>query len=158
MSNDVRRHALLLTILLGCGNADAATVEFTETGTEVPTQSGDKVTLANGNVLMTHSQSHASPVNDKTGEQTSEWCSYDWLLDAKAVLVQFVGHCTRVYDSGDLMWISITGTKAEVSEFTILGGTGKFAGASGGGTTTVTSMRGDGLVNTFKNVGTLTTK
>lgn len=53
MSNDVRRHALLLTILLGCGNADAATVEFTETGTEVPTQSGEKVTLANCNVLMT---------------------------------------------------------------------------------------------------------
>jgi hypothetical protein len=160
MWSNARHAALSLTIASCCvaAFASAATEQFSETGHEVTTQPGDTITLANGNVLVTHSQSHASPVNDKTGEQTSEWCNFDSLLDARNVLVEFVGYCTRVYDSGDIMWISIAGKSAEASEFTILGGTGRFAGATGSGTTRVVSARGDGRENTFKNVGTLTTK
>src|SRR5512143_1936839 len=150
--------ALAIGLCCVAAFADAATEQFSETGHEVTTQPGDRVALANGNVLVTHSQSHASPVNDKTGEQTSEWCNFDSLLDAKDVLVEFVGYCTRVYDSGDLMWISIAGKTAEASEFRILGGTRKFAGATGSGTSRLISTRGDGRENTFKNVGTLTTR
>jgi hypothetical protein len=155
-----RPPAVFLTIVFCCvaGLADAAAEQFSETGREVTTQTGDRVALANGNILVTHAQSHASPVDDKTGVQTSEWCNFDSLLDAKETLVQFVGYCTRVYDGGDLMWISITGKSAEASEFTILGGTGKFAGATGGGTSKVISTDRDGRENTFKNIGTLTTK
>jgi hypothetical protein len=160
MGSNARRAALSLTIAACCAAAfaGASTEQFAETGHEVTTEVGDRIPLANGNVLVTHSQSHASPVNDNTGVQTSEWCNFDSLLDAKDVLVEFVGYCTRVYDSGDLMWISIAGRSAEASEFTILGGTGRFAGATGSGTTRVVSVRGDGRENTFKNVGTLTTK
>jgi hypothetical protein len=160
MWSNVRGTALSLTIAACCATAfaGAATEQFAETGLELTTEVGDRIPLANGNVLVTHSQSHASPVNDRTGEQTSEWCNFDSLLDTKDVLVEFVGYCTRVYDSGDLMWISIRGKSAEASEFTILGGTGRFAGATGGGTTRVVTVRGDGRENTFRNVGTLTTK
>ncbi len=150
--------ALAIGLCCVAAFADAATEQFSETGHEVTTQPGDRITLANGNVLVTHSQSHASPVNDRTGEQTSEWCNFDSLLDAKDVLVEFVGYCTRVYDNGDPMWISVTGKSAEASGFTILGGTGRFAGATGGGTTRVTSARVDGREDTFKNVGSLTTR
>jgi hypothetical protein len=108
---------------------------------------------------MTNAQSHESIVNDKTGEQSSEWCNFDSLLDEKGALVQYVGYCTRIHDNGDLMWSSFTGTTAEApSPFTIIGGTGRFSGAAGSGITTTTSTRGDGLGTTFKNVGTLTVK
>jgi hypothetical protein len=40
----------------------------------------------------------------------------------------------------------------------VLGGTGKYGGATGGGTSKMTSERGDGYASTYKITGSITTK
>ena len=146
-----------LTVSLWCTIADAATVPVSETGYDVTTRVGEKIELPSGNVLMVNALGHETIVDDKTGEQSSEWCSYDSLLDGKGAYLHWLNHCTRVYDNGDVLWSTAVGDGTDTSTYTWTGGTGKFAGATGGGTSTTTSTRTDGRATTFKNVGTLTT-
>jgi len=149
---------LPLTIFLWCGDANAATVSVAETGYDVTTRLGERIELPNGNVLMVNALGHETIVDDKTGEQSTEWCSYDSLLDRKGTYLHWLNHCTRVYDDGDVLWSTAVGDGTDTSTYTWTGGTGKFSGATGGGTSTTTSTRTDGRASAFKNVGTLTTK
>jgi len=116
------------------------------------------MTLPNGNVVLVNALGHETIMNDKTGEQSCEWYSYDALLDAKGTYLHYISYCTRVYDDGDVLWSTAVGDNADTGTFTWAGGTGKYTGATGGGTTTTTSTRSDGRATKFKNVGTLTTK
>ena len=151
--------AISATVLLAsAASAVAGTESLSETGYDVTTRLGERITLPNGNALIVNALSHETIVNDKTGEQASEWCSYDTLQDAKGAVLHYLSYCTRIYDDGDVLWSTAVGDDAVTSKFTIAGGTGKFSGATGGGVTTTPSMRGDGRGTTFKNVGTLTTK
>jgi hypothetical protein len=150
-----------LTIVL-CGAATtavAATEQMSATGYNVLTKQGEKITLPNGTVIMTGAQDHSSLVNDKTGEQTSEWCYFDSWLDNKGATKAFTGHCSHFYDNGDVLFVAVTGTTNDQPlTWTVIGGTGKFVGASGGGTTKYTSERSDGYAATYKATGTITTK
>jgi len=145
---------------VSCGamSANAGPEPLSETGYDVTTRTGETIVLPNGNTVIINALAHETIVNDKTGEQASEWCSYDTLQDPKGAFLHYLSYCTRVYDDGDVLWSTAVGDNAETTRFTIAGGTGKFAGATGGGLTTTTSMRRDGRSTTFKNVGTLTTK
>jgi len=151
---------LILTAMLGCiGVASyAGTEPLSETGYDVTTRTGEKIVLPNGNSLTINALSHETIVNDKTGEQSSEWCSYDGLLDPKGHYLHYLSYCTRVYDNGDVLWSTASGDNDDTSQFTFAGGTGKFVGATGNGETTTTSTSIDGRATTFKNIGTLTTK
>ncbi len=151
----------LLTTVLCCiaVAANAATEQLSLTGYDVVTKLGEKETLQNGMIIVVGEQDHASIVNDKTGEQTSQWCNYDYWPDAKGMPTHSVGHCTIFYDNGDLAFIATTGsTNDQPLSWTVLGGTGKYVGATGGGTSKMTSMRSDGYAATFKASGTVTTK
>jgi hypothetical protein len=151
----------LLTTVLCCAasGSNAATEQFSATLYDVVTKLGEKETLQNGTVIVVGEQDHASIVNDKTGEQTSQWCNYDYWPDPKGMPTHSVGHCTVFYDNGDLAFIATTGTTNDQPvTWTVLGGTGKYAGATGGGTSKMTSMRSDGYAATFKASGTITTK
>ena len=63
--------------------AQAATEQLVATGYNVVTKLPEKITLPNGSVIMVGAQGHASIVNDKTAEQTSQWCNIDTWVDAK---------------------------------------------------------------------------
>ena len=128
--------------------AQAATEQLVATGYNVVTKLPEKITLPNGSVIMVGAQGHASIVNDKTAEQTSQWCNIDTWVDAKGAQTHAVGHCSVFYDSGDVVWVSVTQTTTDQPvTWTVLGGVGKYAGATGGGTSKVTSRRSDGYAD-----------
>jgi hypothetical protein len=63
------------------------------------------------------------------------------------------------YDNGDVLSVAITGAAADQPlTWVVLGGTGKYAGATGGGASKLVSRRGDGYAGTYKATGTITTK
>jgi hypothetical protein len=150
---------IALAVSFAALGAHAATEQLSITGYNVVTKLGEKVTLPNGSVINVGVEGHASLVNDKTGEQTSQYCSYDEWVDGKGSVVSSTGHCAVFYDSGDALWIGLAGAAPDQPlTWTVLGGTGKYAGASGGGTSKLVSTRGDGYAGAYKATGTLTTK
>jgi hypothetical protein len=155
--------AVALTLTVGfsflASTALADTQQLSITAYGVQTKLPEKVPLPNGKSVMVGGVSQSSLVNDKTGEVTSQWCNGDEFPDAKGAVMASVGHCTVFYDNGDVVWISYSGGAVDQpGKWTVIGGTGKYAGATGSGTFTNTSQRGDGYAGTQKSTGTLTTK
>jgi len=150
-----------LTVIL-CGaavSAGAATEQLSITGYSVVTKLGEKETLPSGMAIEVGQQTYTGLVNDKTGETTSQYCNGDSWPDEKGAPKYLVAHCSVFYDNGDILWISITGTTNDKPlTWMVLGGTGKYAGATGGGTSKLASQRSDGYSGTYKSTGTLTTK
>ena len=70
-------------------------------------------------------------------------CSGTNLYDAKNMLVEGAGSCSAVDADGDIWWIWYHNTSSE-RRWTIIGGTGKYAGMTGSGTTTVLGASPDG--------------
>jgi hypothetical protein len=152
---------MILTALLCCVafGASAATEQLTLTAYSTVTKLGEKITLPNGSVIMSGQQTYTAVVNDKTGEQTSQFCDGDQWVNDKGAPQHEVAHCSVFYDNGDILWISIIGTTNDQPlTWAVLGGTGKYAGATGGGTSKMVSQRGDGYSGTYKATGTVTTK
>lgn len=139
--------------------AHAATEQYSSTAYSVVTKLGERETLPNGAVIEVGQTSYTAIVNDNTGEQASQYCNGDAWLDSAGAPTHMVAHCTIFYDNGDLAWVSYTGTTNDAPlTWTVLGGTGKYAGATGTGTSKRVSMRGDGYSGTYKATGTITTK
>lgn len=150
---------LLIPIACVALQGNAATNQVSWTGYVVTTKLGEKTTLPNGTVIMVGVQNHASIIDDKTGEQSSQWCTYDLWLDEKGASTFMVGHCTLFLDNGDVLTASIAGTTQDKPvAWAALGGTGKYLGVTGGGTSKMVSARSDGYADTWKVTGTLTTK
>jgi len=150
-----------LTAALGCfaAGAFAETEQVSSTLNQVVIKMPEKVDLPNGKVVMANGQWHASTVNDKNGELSSQWCTGEQYPDAKGAPMYGAGYCTIFFDNGDILWVSFTGTgEGKPGGWAVIGGTGRYAGATGGGTTTTVSRRSDGYAWTSKSTGTLTTK
>lgn len=73
----------------------------------------------------------------------SQDCAATSLVGADGVLVYSSGHCTSEDVEGDVYWYSFW-NDGENAGYTLTDGTGKFAGLSGGGSTTVLDMGEDG--------------
>jgi hypothetical protein len=158
MKSQISVAAATAAILLGsCVQADTQMLKLTVDAVQI--QQGDLVTGANGAQSRVGSLSQASILNDETGERSVQWCRGNALLDDTGMPTTQVGFCTVVYDSGDLLWISYLGN-AESGEntYTVIGGTGQYEGATGGGVNRVVSQRADGRTWTSKAEGTLTTQ
>ncbi len=148
--------ALLCSVAAG---AFADTEQLDAIGYNVVTKLGEKTKLANGDVVLVGGEGHASIVNSKTGEQTSQYCNIDTWVDANDVQTGGVGHCSVFYDSGDVAWVSVAQTTVDQPvTWTVIGGTGKYAGATGGGMSKVVSTRGDGYASTYEISGKIVTK
>ena len=70
-------------------------------------------------------------------------CSGTSLYDAKDMLVQGAGSCSAVDADGDIWWSWYHNTSTE-RRWTVIGGTGKYAGMTGKGTVTVLGASPDG--------------
>jgi len=117
------------------------------------------IDLPNGKKIRVGFRSHATIVDQSTKEESSQWCTGEAQLNAAGEETIQAGYCGLVADNGDTLWLSffVPSPRAD-GTWTVIGGTGRYDGASGGGTSTVASQRGDGYAWTLKSSGTLATK
>jgi hypothetical protein len=142
-------------ILLGsCAQAETQAVSVT--GHFVSVDQGEVVTQPNGTSVRVGQLSHSTNVNDDTGEVVSQWCRANTVLDDSGAGVAGAGLCTQIYDDGAIAWVSFRNKAGQPGTWTSTGGTGRFEGQTGSGTTELVSNRGDGRAWTVKAQGTLT--
>jgi hypothetical protein len=139
--------------------ASADTQKVSNVGYAVALDRGQVIDLPNGRKIRVGARSHGSLVDQNTKEESSQWCTAEAQLNAAGEETSQVGYCAVVADNGDTLWLSffIPGPQ-EGGNWTVIAGTGRYEGATGGGTTAVASQRGDGYAWTTKSTGTLTTK
>jgi len=70
-------------------------------------------------------------------------CSNAAIFDDKGTMVEAHGTCVAVDVDGDVWWLSFQGD-TDGSQWTVTGGTGKYAGMTGGGSTDNLLITGDG--------------
>lgn len=100
--------------------------------------------------------SHATLVRDD-GPTASQWCTQEIGEGDDGMPTGFAGYCTIIEDNGDNLWVSFIGTPTDGITWTVMGGTGQWAGATGGGTSEMVSQRADGQAWTSRATGTITT-
>ena len=126
--------------------AMASADEVTVSGTATYIQNwGETVTLENGGRLerlhlqtIIHADDDNSPIN-----MNAQDCTGTSVYDAEGAFVMNTGHCHATDLEGDTwsMWYHHT---PDGNTWGVLGGTGKFAGLTGGGTTVVEARHADG--------------
>jgi hypothetical protein len=125
----------------------------------VEVASGEEITLPKGQKIATDLTSHGTVVDKATGEVSSQWCSGTEFSDSAGKSMNGVGHCTVFSDNGDMLWLAfLNGTADQPNAWTVLGGTGEYAGATGGGSCSWDSERADGAAATSTCTGTINTK
>jgi hypothetical protein len=149
---------VLIGILCLSAAAAAGTRKISETMYNVGTDPGELITLPNGTKVRTGMEVRANHV-DVSGDVRSGWCTQTQHLSASDQPVAGAGYCVIYDDNGDAFWTSFS-YKADQPTWTwtVLGGTGHYEGATGSGTTTAGSQRGDGLTWIVKNEGSINTK
>jgi hypothetical protein len=148
---ELKSSTLMILCCLFAFSATADTRDVKTTAYSVTTEQGTPVTTPQGTQVVLGLQSHAYLVDHVTDEHFSQWCT------GQASEFGQVGHCTVIADNGDVLWISYI-SQGDTGTWSVIGGTGQYMGATGGGTNAGGSQRGDGQAWTFESEGTLTTK
>ena len=139
------------------GFAQAETQKVNSTAHWVQMNPGNPVEMPNGAKGTAGMQAHATVVS-ADGELMSQWCTAQQGVgpDGQA---RGAGYCTIIADNGDILWVSFVNRGPDQpGTWTVMGGTGEYDGATGGGTPTQVSARGDGRAWTNKSTGTIVTK
>lgn len=110
-----------------------------------------EVTMTNGAKVMTGGLFHANSV-DANGEVNSQWCRSTTALGDEGP-VAGGGYCTIIAENGDLLFVWFGG-----GNWGVINGTGRYEGATGGGTTTGVSQNPDGYAYTNKSKGKIKLK
>jgi hypothetical protein len=118
---------------------------------------GEVIDLPNGTKVTVGMRTHGSAVSP-TGEERSQWCTSEAHTNAAGEPTGGAGHCEAYYDNGDILWSSFLTRPGQPTRWSVMGGTGRYEGATGGGTATLVSMRSDGSAWTGKLEGTIVTK
>ena len=137
--------------------AMADTEQVSSTTYMVSIDPGQPVEMPSGAKGRTVMRTHGTIVQT-TGEVTSQWCTGHQGTDASGQ-AGGAGYCTIISDNGDMLYVSyVLSGQDEPGNWTVMGGTGEYEGATGGGTTTMISQRGDGRAWTTQSEGSITTK
>jgi hypothetical protein len=142
--------AVLISLVLS-STAFAATEEVSNTTYGVVIEQAREVKMENGTVVMTGGLIHGSSVQDN-GEVNSQWCRGSSVMGDDGMPVAGGGYCTIIGQNGDMMFVWFGGGK-----WGVIGGTGAWAGATGGGTTEPVSQNPDGYAWVNRSKGTITT-
>ena len=119
---------------------------------------GEAIQQPNGNKILVGGHSHGNVVSD-AGETTNIWCDFTNQLNAAGESAVGTFHCQRFDDNGDALWVAgVQQLPSGAATWTVLGGTGRYQGATGSGTTETASQRADGCAWISKSKGTLTIK
>ncbi|MBW7469775.1 hypothetical protein [Marinobacter sp. F4218] len=123
----------------------------------VQTAPGQAVDMPNGTKGRTVIRNHATVVQ-ADGDVSSQWCTGHQGVDGSG-RAGGAGYCTSISDNGDMLYLSyLLGEEEQPATWTVMGGTGEYEGATGSGTSTITSRRGDGRAWTSRAQGSITTK
>ncbi|MDI9245321.1 hypothetical protein [Marinobacter sp. CHS3-4] len=118
---------------------------------------GQTVDMPSGAKGKTVIRNHATVVQ-ANGNVASQWCTGHQGVDGSGA-AGGAGYCTSIYDNGDMVYFSyLLGAEDEPATWTVMGGTGAYEGATGSGTSTITSQRADGRAWTSQARGSITTK
>lgn len=138
-------------------SALADTEEVDSTLYWVQTDPGQAVEMPSGTKGRTVIRNHATVVQ-ADGDVSSQWCTGHQGVDGSG-RAGGAGYCTSISDNGDMLYLSyVLGAEDEPANWTVMGGTGVYEGATGSGTSTITSLRGDGRAWTSRAQGSITTK
>jgi hypothetical protein len=138
--------------------AVAETQDIDITGHWVEVRRGEQRSLPNGSKVTPGGEAHASVIFRDSGAIASQWCAVT-VYEHEGKAYNRIGSCGVFYDEGDVVWLAFLTTSPEdAGTWTALGGTGRYAGATGGGSCRMLSRRSDGLAYTTTCTGTLTTR
>jgi hypothetical protein len=107
------------------------------------------VDLSYGRLLNGHTVS-------STGELSSQWCQITG-ADKEGKTLGGAGFCTVIEENGDILWVWLRVTGDSTNDWGVIGGTGEYVGATGGGTTKLVKTMPDGTLM-YESKGTITTK
>ncbi len=150
----------LIGLCIGLGfaatGAIAATEEVDSMLYQVSVEQNETIELANGVSVETGGLFHANIVN-ADGEHLSQWCRGTFASNGDTFLGG-AGYCTIVDSVGDFFWVWFTPTGPTTNAWGVIGGTGQYQGATGGGTTEQVAVLPDGRTTVARSKGTITTR
>lgn len=155
------RTASSLSLLVGFVcltlNAFGETRDVSSTAYWVVVEEPESVELPGDRTVTVNGQTHANVVR-QDGETLSQWCTGEQWLGNDSQPMRGAGYCTILDDEGNVLWVSyVNPGPGQPSKWTVMGGTGEYEGATGGGTTQTVSQRSDGYAWTSKSTGTIVT-
>jgi hypothetical protein len=148
--------ALVVGTLLSSA-AFAATTKIDSTIYGTTTKEPTEIKLPNGSTVFAGFESTGRIVG-KDGQESMQYCHGDGLQEKDATQIS-VGFCAVVFDNSDVLWVWFRNDgPGTPGTWGVIGGTGEYAGATGGGTNAGVSQRGDGRSGTSTSVGKIKTK
>lgn len=150
---------IIALVTAGCAVvAQAETEKVASTSYWVQVDPGQPVEMPSGAKGRSTMRAHATVVQ-ADGEVSSQWCTGHQGVSAQGQ-TGGAGYCTIISDNGDMLYVSyvLGGAQDQPATWTVMGGTGSYAGATGGGTSVNVSQRGDGRAWTTQSTGTIVTK
>ena len=109
----------------------------------------------NGHTLQVGGLSHATIINSN-GDESSQWCRGSWVNKGDE-MIGAAGFCTIVSAEGDYLWIWWRPTAPGENDWGVIGGTGRYAGATGSGSNVIVTQFPDGRAWIAKSTGTIRT-
>ncbi|HEY5679799.1 MAG TPA: hypothetical protein VIS55_07020 [Pseudomonadales bacterium] len=150
--------ALMAALGFFAMNACADTEEVSSTAYWTIVAPAEEYKMTNGATMTGGGIAHANVINNE-GEHLSQWCRGITAADAEGKGLGGAGFCTIIDQAGDAMWVWFSNNAdGQGGTWGVIGGTGAYAGASGGGTSGApTSMSPDGRSWINTSTGTITT-
>jgi hypothetical protein len=147
----VYRSIVVLVLSVLSTFAFAATEKISNVQYGVLIEAPQPVGMSNGMTVMSGGLFHSNVVQ-ADGSVSSQWCRGSTaMMDDKPV--SGGGFCTIIADNGDLLWVWFGN-----GDWGVIGGTGQYDGATGGGKTEPVSQNADGRSFVNKSTGEITTK
>lgn len=137
------------------GAAHAATEQIDAMIYGVDVEPNETINNPNGHTVTVGGLTHATIIN-ANGDKSSQWCRGTTVSDGDS-FIGGAGFCTIVSSEGDYLWIWWKPTTPEVNDWGVIGGSGRWAGATGGGDNTITTQFPDGRAWISHSTGTITT-
>ena len=143
-------YRILGVVVLGLGfftSAVAETQKINNVNYGVVVNEDQEIEMTNGVIVTTGGLSHATSVN-VDGDINVQWCRQT-VATKDGEPIGGGGYCTIVnQESSDMLWVWFG-----QSEWGVIGGTGAWAGATGGGITEQVSQNADGRSFISKAMG-----
>jgi hypothetical protein len=141
---------LMFGVFAAGASAEVQKVSNTSYGVQIEAPTEAKTSM--GMTVMVGGLTQATAVSDD-GTTFSQWCRATFALGDDGNPIAGGGSCTIISEAGDLLFVWFGG-----STWGVIGGTGEYAGATGGGTTTQVSQGADGRSFINKSMGEIVTK
>lgn len=146
------RYLFALIGMIAAITARSETMNIEATGHYVRINEPAFIELAGDHEMYPGYRRHISVANDD-GSAESHWCFGSNIMN-DSDLEFGAGYCTAVDEDGDVYWTWFEVARRGGFNWQVMGGTGKYSGATGSGTSRATGSLPDGSA-TFRIRGTI---